>query len=209
MSGLGDSHPAPVHWCPRLCRCGAFRSIAASSVPLGAMRGRNILKSLANRPGRRTPYRRNRICSWSSTSSSGIAALFPNFVRGAPYGGRRPFQNIGLPHSGGGRIRKPVRPLYGKCCGQRGGRGRLRICCCWSSNRRGSETPQPRRQTASPGFTVGALFCRRLFGLFAQDYTGRWIHVVDLAARETGHRHINVVVLRDVLGNKALNALSG
>ena len=158
MSGLGDSHPAPVHWCPRLCRCGAFRSIAASSVPLGAMRGRNILKSLANRPGRRTPYRRNRICSWSSTSSSGIAALFPNFVRGAPYGGRRPFQNIGLPHSGGGRIRKPVRPLYGKCCGQRGGRGRLRICCCWSSNWRGSETPQPRCQVASPGFTVGALF---------------------------------------------------
>ena len=98
---------------------------------------------------------------------------------------------------------KVVRLLYGKCCGQRGGCGRLRICCCWSSNRRGSETPQPRLQTASPGFTVGALFCRRLFGLFAQDYTGRWIHVVDLAARETGHRHINVVVLRDVLGNKA------
>jgi hypothetical protein len=56
------------------------------------------------------------------------------------------------------RFRNSVRLLYGICCGQRGGRGRFRVCCCWSSNRRGSETPQPRHQVASPGFTVGALF---------------------------------------------------
>ena len=33
--------------------------------------------------------------------------------------------------------------------------------------------------------------------------------MVDLAADEAGHRLIDVVVLGDVLGNKALNALSG
>jgi hypothetical protein len=52
-------------------------------------------------------------------------------------------------------------------------------------------------------------FCRGLFGFFAQDYTGRWIHVVDLAAYGAGHRLIDVLVLRDVLSNEALNALSG
>ena len=48
-----------------------------------------------------------------------------------------------------------------------------------------------------------------LFGLFTQDGAGSRINVVDLAANGAGHRLIDVVVLRDVLGNKALNALSG
>jgi hypothetical protein len=160
------------------------------------------------------------LCAAADTSSlpyghgvsprSGFLAPAPPFCRGCFFGcGAVAMASDGRSLRRRRAHQKVVRLLYGKCCGQRGGCGRLRICCCWSSNRRGSETPQPRRQTASPGFTVGALFCRRLFGLFAQDYTGRWIHVVDLAARETGHRLINVVVLRDVLGNKALNALSG
>jgi hypothetical protein len=58
---------------------------------------------------------------------------------------------------------------------------------------------------ASQTFRVGAA----LFHFFAQDGPGRRIHVVDLAAYGAGHRLIDVVVLRDALGNEALNALSG
>ena len=90
---------------------------------------------------------------------SGFLAPAPPFCRGCFFG----YGAVAMASDGRSLRRrrahqKVVRLLYGKCCGQRGGCGRLRICCCWSSNRRGSETPQPRRQTASPGFTVGALF---------------------------------------------------
>ena len=112
------------------------------------------------------------LCAAADTSSlpygrgvsprSGFLAPAPPFCRGCFFG----YGAVAMASDGRSLRRrrahqKVVRLLYGKCCGQRGGCGRLRICCCWSSNRRGSETPQPRRQTASPGFTVGALFCRR------------------------------------------------
>jgi hypothetical protein len=48
-----------------------------------------------------------------------------------------------------------------------------------------------------------------LFDLFFQNHRGSRIHVVNLAACRTGHWLIDVVVLRDFFGDKALNAVSG
>ena len=48
-----------------------------------------------------------------------------------------------------------------------------------------------------------------LFAFLSQDGSGTRIHVMDLAARWTGHRLIYVVVLRNIFGRKALNAIPG
>ena len=55
----------------------------------------------------------------------------------------------------------------------------------------------------------GFVFWRRQFDFFAHYSAGRWVHVVDLVACRTGHRLIDVVVLRNIFGRKALNAVSG
>jgi hypothetical protein len=48
-----------------------------------------------------------------------------------------------------------------------------------------------------------------LFQFFADNRSGSRVYVMDLAARETGHGLIDVVVLGDVFGDKALHAVSG
>jgi hypothetical protein len=48
-----------------------------------------------------------------------------------------------------------------------------------------------------------------LFDLFSQDGASRRIHEMDLAAYRTGHRLIDMLILRNIFGGKALNAVSG
>jgi hypothetical protein len=45
--------------------------------------------------------------------------------------------------------------------------------------------------------------------VFAQDDVRMRINVMYLAANRTGHRPIGVAIFRGVLGNKALNTISG
>jgi hypothetical protein len=44
---------------------------------------------------------------------------------------------------------------------------------------------------------------------FRQDDAGMRVHVMYLMTYRTSHRLIDVVVFRDIFGNKALNAISG
>jgi hypothetical protein len=48
-----------------------------------------------------------------------------------------------------------------------------------------------------------------LFQFFADNRPGSRVYVMDLAARETSHRLIDVLILRDVFGDKTLHAVSG
>jgi len=48
-----------------------------------------------------------------------------------------------------------------------------------------------------------------LFAFLSQDGSGTRIHVMDLAVCWTGHRLIYVVILRNIFGRKALNAIAG
>jgi hypothetical protein len=48
-----------------------------------------------------------------------------------------------------------------------------------------------------------------LFQFFADNRPGSRVYVMDLAARETGHGLIDVVILGDVFGREALHAVSG
>jgi len=46
---------------------------------------------------------------------------------------------------------------------------------------------------------------RSLFVFFSQDLASSRIHVMDLMAYRTGHRLIDVAVLRSILGRETLN----
>jgi len=83
-----------------------------------------------------------------------------------------------------------------------------------------SASPHPKRsQTNAAPRTVGlergqhqkdeAANWDGLFAFLSQDGSGTRIHVMDLAACRTGHRLIYVVVLRNIFGRKALNAIPG
>ena len=48
-----------------------------------------------------------------------------------------------------------------------------------------------------------------LFDFFFQDDSGSGIYVMDLTANRTAHRLVNVTILRNIFGAKALNAVSG
>jgi hypothetical protein len=58
------------------------------------------------------------------------------------------------------------------------------------------------------GSASSPLFFAALIGLFAQDDAGMRVHVMYLMTYWTSHRLIDVVVFRDIFGNKALNAVS-
>ena len=85
------------------------------------------------------------LCAAADTSSlpyghgvsprSGFLAPAPPFCRGCFFGcGAVAMASDGRSLRRRRAHQKVVRLLYGKCCGQRGGCGHLRICCCWSSN---------------------------------------------------------------------------
>ena len=140
-----------------------------------------------------------------------VAADFYGWFRSRCPAYRLEPQRFDVPHNRGGgrRIRKSVRLLYCICCGQRGGRGRVQDMLA-AGHRIGAVPGLHSRVVRWPApASRSGLFLPRFFGLFTQDYTGCRIHMVDLAARETGHGLIDVVILGDVFGNKALHAVSG